>query len=53
MLFRSWYAQGLDFADALHLALSGEVKQLFTFDRGFAKLAKKNASTTAVVEARD
>ena len=47
----AWYALGLDFADALHLALSGEAEQLMTFDKRFIKITKKNASTTIVVEA--
>jgi predicted nucleic-acid-binding protein len=32
--------QGLDFADALHLALSRECKQFATFDTAFIKKAK-------------
>lgn len=35
------YAQGLDFADALHLALSQAFDALYTFDRDFAKKAKQ------------
>jgi predicted nucleic-acid-binding protein len=30
-----WHRQGLDFADALHLANSQRQRQLFTFDRRF------------------
>ncbi len=33
------YEAGMDFADALHLALSGPAPQLATFDRGFIKKA--------------
>lgn len=35
------YAQGLDFADALHLALSQSSTQLASFDKAFAKKASK------------
>jgi predicted nucleic-acid-binding protein len=33
------YAQGLDFADALHLALSHDSQELATFDKAFARKA--------------
>ena len=33
------YQQGMDFADALHLALSAGVDRLVTFDRRFARSA--------------
>jgi len=36
-----WFEQGLDFADALHLALSPAKATLMTFDRDFAKRAKR------------
>lgn len=36
-----WYALGLDFADALHLALSQGSEELATFDKAFAKQAGK------------
>lgn len=36
----SHYEAGLDFADALHLALSGETMQFATFDARFAKKAR-------------
>lgn len=36
-----WYAQGMDFADALHLALKGPAQQLLTFDKAFIKQGKK------------
>ena len=45
----AWYAAGLDFADALHLALSQDAKQLVTFDKKFAKLAKKCGADAVVV----
>ena len=35
------YAQGLDFADALHLALSHASQELATFDKAFARKAGK------------
>ena len=35
------YGQGLDFADALHLALSHASKELATFDKTFARKAAK------------
>jgi predicted nucleic-acid-binding protein len=37
----TWYAKGMDFADALHLAGSGELAGLVTFDRKFASTADK------------
>ena len=37
----SAYMQGLDFADALHLALSRGDQGLMTFDRGFMRKASK------------
>jgi predicted nucleic-acid-binding protein len=36
-----WYRRGLDFADALHLALSGLCRELATFDDRFAKRATR------------
>lgn len=35
------YAQGLDFADALHLALSHGSQEMATFDKAFARKAGK------------
>ena len=35
-----WYAAGLDFADALHLASSSEADRFATFNRGFEKVAR-------------
>ena len=46
----AWYAAGLDFADALHLALSQDAKQLVTFDKKFVKMAKKSGVNASVVE---
>ena len=37
----AWYRDGLDFADALHLASVGNAKQFATFDRKLAKQAKR------------
>lgn len=36
----NWYRDGLDFADALHLAASGHCETLATFDKAFVKSAK-------------
>ena len=36
-----WYEEGMDFADALHLAMSAQDEALVTFDRDFAKIAKR------------
>ena len=38
-----WYREGLDFADALHLASVGNAKQFATFDRKLAKQARRLA----------
>jgi predicted nucleic acid-binding protein len=35
-----WHEQGMDFADALHLALSGRATSLASFDRRLAKVAR-------------
>jgi predicted nucleic-acid-binding protein len=37
----TWYAYGMEFADALHLSSSSELSGLTTFDRKFAVCAKK------------
>ena len=36
-----WFEEGMDFADALHLAMSAQDEALVTFDRDFAKIAKR------------
>jgi predicted nucleic-acid-binding protein len=36
-----WALQGMDFADALHLALSGKAERLVTFDKEFIKQSRK------------
>jgi predicted nucleic-acid-binding protein len=35
----AWYEDGMDFADALHLALATGVERFFTFDQRFVNLA--------------
>lgn len=40
----SWYEQGLEFADALHLASSSESDNFATFDAAFARKARKVCS---------
>jgi predicted nucleic acid-binding protein len=37
----AWVEQGVDFADALHLAASGHCEAMATFDTEFIKAAKK------------
>lgn len=44
----SWYAKGMDFADALHLASSRAAIQLVTFDRDMALTARGLADCPAV-----
>lgn len=36
-----WHAQGVDFADGLHLASSASATQFATFDRALVKAAKR------------
>lgn len=36
-----WYEAGMDFGDALHLALSGSAKGMVSFDRALGRQAKK------------
>ncbi len=36
----AWHSQGLDFADAFHLANSRQCKSFFTFDKKMIKSAK-------------
>ncbi|EIC22598.1 type II toxin-antitoxin system VapC family toxin [Thiorhodovibrio frisius] len=43
----SWYGQGADFADALHLAVCGDI-ELHTFDRDFCKAARSSGQVTSV-----
>jgi predicted nucleic-acid-binding protein len=41
-----WWEDGMDFADALHLASSHRCNKFYTFDRKLKKLAPKNQFTT-------
>lgn len=43
-----WYEEGLDFADAVHLALSQDADQLATFDQAFARDATGRGTCTVV-----
>lgn len=45
------YAQGMDFADALHLALCQADDAMASFDKGFVRKAAKLQLTPRVVEA--
>ncbi|MFB1487395.1 MULTISPECIES: hypothetical protein [unclassified Thiocapsa] len=44
----NWYEQGMDFADALHLALAGPVIGLATLDQGIQKRANQLGLTHRV-----
>jgi predicted nucleic acid-binding protein len=48
----AWYEAGMDFADALTLASAFGQDHLATFDRDFARLAKKLSASPAVLDAR-
>ncbi len=39
-----WHRNGVDFADAIHLAQSKDAEALVTFDKKFIKSARKNAA---------
>jgi predicted nucleic-acid-binding protein len=43
-----WSYEGMDIADAIHLAMSHKAKTFKTFDKAFAKLAKEQAAHPAV-----
>jgi predicted nucleic-acid-binding protein len=43
-----WHGQGMDFADALHLARSSRCESLVTFDRGFHRRAARVAKEVFV-----
>jgi predicted nucleic-acid-binding protein len=45
----TWYAAGMDFADALHLAGSIELAGFATFDRKFAATAEKLDAVPSVL----
>jgi predicted nucleic acid-binding protein len=47
-----WHEQGMDFGDALHLALSAREEKLLTFDQALTKLAGKLGAAPAVAEVR-
>jgi predicted nucleic-acid-binding protein len=44
----SWYGLGMDFADALHLASSGEAKAFATFDKSLARKATRLKAATVI-----
>jgi predicted nucleic-acid-binding protein len=43
-----WYESGMDFGDALHLALSAGDEVLVSFDQAFEKIAKQHDTAPAV-----
>jgi predicted nucleic-acid-binding protein len=45
-----WYRQGLDFADALHLASSGDAESFATFDRTLSSQAARHCEGAPTVE---
>jgi predicted nucleic-acid-binding protein len=45
----AWYVEGLDFADALHLASSGRAEGFATFDRALRRKARRIAGVIRVV----
>lgn len=48
----TWYGEGVDFADALHLAGSAELAGFATFDRRFATSAEKLDAVPTVLLVR-
>lgn len=44
----SWFSEGMDFADALHLASSKRADELVTFDREFAKDQERVGASPSV-----
>ncbi len=40
----SWYEEGFDFADALHVASSSRANRFATFDKALVKKASKSTS---------
>lgn len=46
-----WHEEGMDFADAMHLAMSAQDEAMATFDRDFAKLAKRAGAFPEVMAA--
>ena len=45
----NWFEEGLDFADALHLASAGNAKQFATFDRKLARQARRMTKVETLV----
>lgn len=45
-----WYRQGLDFADALHLASSGEAEAFASFDAALRRRARRLSGAPPTVE---
>ena len=43
-----WFEQGLEFADALHLASAGNAKHFATFDRKLSRQARHTANVDAI-----
>lgn len=46
----SWYSKGMDFADAVHLAMSDNAEQILTFDKAFIKAAKSEGLSQTGVD---
>jgi predicted nucleic-acid-binding protein len=44
-----WFARGLDFADALHLALTADAEEFATFDARLAARARRITARSVVV----
>jgi predicted nucleic-acid-binding protein len=44
-----WFAAGMDFADALHLASSGTASRFATFDRALATSARRLGATKVLL----
>ncbi len=44
-----WYRNGLDFADALHLAHSQDYKKMYTFDKRFSTKSKGLTSCQVIM----
>lgn len=45
-----WYRQGLDFADALHLASSSDAERFVTFDRPLSSRAARHCEGAPAIE---
>lgn len=46
----AWHSAGMDFADALHLAVSQHTTAFVSFDRALVKAARRLGATPKVVE---